>query len=122
MIEVKNVYKNFDNRQVLNDVSFKVEKGQTLAVVGVSGVGKSTILKIISGLIEPDKGEIILGDKNVAMLFQYSALFDSLTVEDNIAFALNENEDFKGKYTKNQILLLVDLHSIINRICKLYTF
>jgi len=107
MIEVKNIVKKFDERVVLKDISFKVEKGETLAVVGVSGSGKSTILKIISGLLEPDGGEVILGDDNLAMLFQYSALFDSLNIADNISFALDENEAFKGKYTKEQIKEIV---------------
>jgi len=107
MIEVKNISKKFDNKEVLKDISFKVESGETLAIVGVSGSGKSTILKIICGLVEADKGEIVLGDKNIAMLFQYSALFDSLNIADNISFALDENEDFKGKYTKEQIKEIV---------------
>ncbi len=107
MIEVKNIYKKFDDKEILNDISFKVEKGETLAVVGVSGSGKSTILKIISGLLQPDKGEVILGDTNLAMLFQYSALFDSLNIADNISFALDERDDLKGKYTKQQIKEIV---------------
>ena len=107
MIEVKNISKKFDTKEVLKDISFKVEKGETLAIVGVSGSGKSTILKIISKLIQPDSGEVILGDKNFDMLFQYSALFDSLNIADNISFALDENEDFKGKYTKAQIKEIV---------------
>ena len=107
MIEVKNIYKKFEDKEILNDISFKVERGETLAIVGVSGSGKSTILKIISGLLKPDKGEVILGDKNLAMLFQYSALFDSLTISDNISFALDERDDLKGKYTKQQIKEIV---------------
>ena len=107
MIEVKNIYKKFDEKEVLKDISFKVNSGETLAIVGVSGSGKSTILKIICGLIEPDSGEVILGDDNLAMLFQYSALFDSLNIADNISFALDENESFKGKYTKAQIKEIV---------------
>ena len=103
MIEVQNIFKKFDDKEVLKDITFKVEKGETLAIVGVSGSGKSTILKIISGLLKPDSGQVILGDKNFAMLFQYSALFDSLNIADNISFALDEREDFKGKYTKAQI-------------------
>ncbi|MCR4881702.1 MAG: ATP-binding cassette domain-containing protein [bacterium] len=103
MIEVKNICKKFDEKVVLKDITFKVNSGETLAVVGVSGSGKSTILKIICGLLEPDSGEVILGDDNLAMLFQYSALFDSLNISDNISFALNENEAFKGKYSKAQI-------------------
>lgn len=107
MIEVKNIYKKFDEKEVLRDISFKVNSGETLAIVGVSGSGKSTILKIICGLLAPDQGEIILGDENLAMLFQYSALFDSLNIADNISFALDENEAFKGKYTKQQIKEIV---------------
>ncbi len=103
MIEVQNIFKKFDDKEVLKDITFKVEKGETLAIVGVSGSGKSTILKIISGLLKPDSGQVILGDKNFAMLFQYSALFDSLNIADNISFALDEREDLKGKYTKAQI-------------------
>ena len=108
MIEVKNICKKFENKEILRDISFKVESGETLAIVGVSGSGKSTILKIISGLLEQDSGEIILGDDNLAMLFQYSALFDSLTIADNISFALDENEKFKGKYSKAQIKEIVE--------------
>ena len=107
MIEVKNICKKFEQKEILRDISFKVESGETLAIVGVSGSGKSTILKIISGLVEPDSGEVILGDDNFAMLFQYSALFDSLTIADNISFALDENEKFKGKYNKSQIKEIV---------------
>lgn len=121
MIEVKKISKKFDEKVVLKDISFKVNSGETLAVVGVSGSGKSTILKIISGLLQQDSGEVILGNKNLAMLFQYSALFDSLTIAENISFALDENEEFKGKYTKSQIkdivkekLKLVGLSGIEN--------
>ena len=100
MIEVKNIYKKFDEKEVLKNISFKVNSGETLAIVGVSGSGKSTLLKIISGLVSQDSGEIILGNNNLAMLFQYSALFDSLTIAENISFALDENEEFKGKYSR----------------------
>lgn len=107
MIEVKNICKKFDEKEVLKNISFEVNSGETLAIVGVSGSGKSTILKIISGLVSQDSGEVILGNKNLAMLFQYSALFDSLTIAENISFALDENEEFKGKYTKEQIKEIV---------------
>ncbi len=107
MIKVENISKIYDNKKVLDNISFEVNAGETLAVVGVSGAGKSTILKILSGLIEPDKGKIILDDDNVAMIFQYSALFDSLNIADNISFALDECEKYKGKYTKEQIQTIV---------------
>lgn len=103
LIQLKNISKTFDNISVLQDVSFNVEAGETLAIVGFSGSGKSTILKIISGLILPDSGEVILGDKNIGMVFQYSALFDSLNIYENIVFALKERKEFKKQYTKEQI-------------------
>ena len=102
-IEVKNLIKRFNDRAVIDDVSFKVEDGETLAIIGFSGSGKSTILKLISGLIKKDSGEIITSEGDIAMVFQYSALFDSLNVADNIAFALNERRDLRKKYTQKQI-------------------
>ncbi len=102
-IEVKNLYKNFGEKTVINDVSFKVNDGETLAIVGFSGSGKSTILKLISGLAEKDSGEIITSEGDIAMVFQYSALFDSLDVADNISFALRERRDLRNKYTENEI-------------------
>ncbi len=107
-LEVKNLTKIFDNKKVLDNVSFKVENGQTLGVVGFSGSGKSTLLKIISGILEKDSGEIILpNNSEVAMAFQYSALFDFLDVYDNIAFPLVERKEFRGKYSKDEITKIV---------------
>ena len=74
MIKVKNLVKKFDKRTVLNDISFEVQDGETLAIVGFSGSGKSTILKIICGLLDLDEGSVETTDGEVAMVFQYSAL------------------------------------------------
>lgn len=106
-IEVKNLIKIFDKKKVIDKVSFKVEDGETLAIVGFSGSGKSTILKMICGLIDKDGGKIITSDGDIAMVFQYSALFDSLNVAENIAFALNERKDLRNKYTEKQIKKVV---------------
>jgi len=106
-IEVKNLVKAFDDRRVIDDVSFKVDDGETLAIVGFSGSGKSTILKLICGLLSPDGGEIITSDGDIAMVFQYSALFDSLNVADNISFALHERKELRSKYTEKQIRQIV---------------
>ncbi len=102
-IEVKNLVKKFGDKTVIDNVSFKVNDKETLAIVGFSGSGKSTILKLISGLIEKDGGEIITSKGDIAMVFQYSALFDSLNVEDNISFALRERRDLRKKFTPEQI-------------------
>ena len=106
-IEVKNLIKAFGDKTVINDVSFKVNNGETLAIVGFSGSGKSTILKLICGLIKPDSGEIITSEGDIAMVFQYSALFDSLNIADNIAFALHERHDLRNKYTEDEIKKIV---------------
>ncbi len=107
-IEVKNLTKEFNNKKVLNNISFKVEDGETLGVVGFSGSGKSTLLKIICGLLYPNSGEIITPpDADIAMTFQYSALFDFLTVYENIAFPLVERKEFRGKYSKEELKQIV---------------
>ena len=121
-IEVRNLIKKFDDRVVINDISFKVDDGEVLAIVGFSGSGKSTVLKLICGLIPFDSGEVLTSEGDIAMVFQYSALFDSLTVADNIAFALRERKDLRKKFTESQIknivsqkLELVGLRGIENK-------
>ena len=106
-IKVKNLRKNFGDKTVIDNVSFEVNDSETLAIVGFSGSGKSTILKLISGLIEKDNGEIITSDGDIAMVFQYSALFDSLNVADNISFALRERQDLRKKYSPEEITEIV---------------
>ncbi len=106
-IEVRNLVKKFEDKTVINDISFKVKDGEILAIVGFSGSGKSTVLKLICGLIPFDSGEVLTSKGDIAMVFQYSALFDSLTVADNIAFALHERKDLRKKYTEEQIKQIV---------------
>ena len=106
-IEVKNLVKSFDDKTVINDISFKVDDGEVLAIVGFSGSGKSTVLKLICGLIPFDNGEVITSEGDIAMVFQYSALFDSLDVANNIAFALKERKDLRNKYSENEIRKIV---------------
>jgi phospholipid/cholesterol/gamma-HCH transport system ATP-binding protein len=101
--EFREVSKAFDDRPVLNHVSFTVKKGQTCVIMGRSGVGKSVSLKHIMGFLKPDSGRIFIDGEDVTdftekefavvrrkvtMVFQSGALFDSLTVGDNIAFPL----------------------------------
>lgn len=106
-IKVTGLTKSFDNKKVLDNISFEVNDGETLAIVGFSGSGKSTVLKLICGLIEKDGGEIITSDGDVAMVFQYSALFDSLNVADNISFALRERRDLRNKYNEEELKKIV---------------
>ncbi len=107
-IIVKNLVKSFDGKKVLDEVSFSVQDGETLGVVGFSGSGKSTLLKIISNLLYSDSGDIATSaGADIAMTFQYSALFDFLDVYHNIAFPLLERKEYKGKYTKDEIKKIV---------------
>ncbi len=95
----------FDDKVVLDGISFQLERGETKAIFGVAGSGKSTILKLAMGLIKPDRGHVhVLGSditdmsqkdlfalrRKIGMVFQESALFDSLTVRENVAFRLLE--------------------------------
>ena len=106
-IEVKHLVKSFEDKTVIDDISFKVDDGKILSIVGFSGSGKSTVLKLISGLTEKDSGEIITSGGDIAMVFQYSALFDSLNVFDNISFALQERKDLRNKYTQKELEKIV---------------
>ena len=105
VVEFKNVSLRFDSNQVLDDVSFKVNRGETRILLGPAGGGKSVLMKLANGLIEPDSGEVHVFGKllrnlsqremfelraHVGMVFQESALFDSLNVEDNVAYRLHE--------------------------------
>jgi phospholipid/cholesterol/gamma-HCH transport system ATP-binding protein len=112
MIEIENIQKSFNHRNVLKGVSLQVEKGEILAVIGGSGVGKSVLLKHIAALMHPDRGSIVVNNLEVARLkgraleeyrdhlgylFQGGALFDSMNVYDNIAFPLREKTRLKEK-------------------------
>ncbi|HZM04886.1 MAG TPA: ATP-binding cassette domain-containing protein [Candidatus Saccharimonadales bacterium] len=104
MIEVRNLQKKFGALEVLRGVTFSVAKGEAITIIGISGGGKSILLKHLIGLITPDSGEIHIDGQNIAgmderqlmpvrrkfgMLFQGAALFDSMTVEENVAFILS---------------------------------
>ncbi len=104
MIEIKNISKSFDNKQVLFDINAEFKPDKTTIIIGASGTGKSVLLKCIVGLLKPDEGEILFDGRDFAnankeeqtgirremgMLFQGGALFDSQTVEENVMFPLN---------------------------------
>lgn len=108
MIKVEHLVKSFYDKTVLKDISFGVKDGETLAIVGFSGSGKSTILKIICGLLEADSGTIQTSEGDIAMVFQYSALFDSLNIFDNISFALQERKDLRKKYSQEDLKKIVE--------------
>jgi phospholipid/cholesterol/gamma-HCH transport system ATP-binding protein len=118
-IDFQHVSKAFGENRVLDDVSFNVRAGQTVCILGRSGVGKSVSLHHIMGFLKPDAGRVIVAHqditdynevqleairKKVTMVFQNGALFDSLTVGENVAFPLRERRDL----TEDQIYQIVD--------------
>src|SRR5947209_2453594 len=118
-VEFQHVYKAFGDHKVLEDVSFQVYPGETLCILGRSGVGKSVSLHHIMGFLKPDSGRVIVAFKDitdsseaeleqirkkVTMVFQNGALFDSLTVGENVAFPLRERHDLD----EDQIYQIVD--------------
>ena len=107
LIKLENIYKSFNEKNVLNDISFTVDEGETLAIIGFSGSGKSTALKIISGLLNPDSGKVVVCNDELGMAFQHSALFDSLTVFENVAFPLKERKELRKKYNDTEIKNIV---------------
>ena len=119
MIEIADLHKSFGVNHVLQGVNLKIQDGESLAVIGRSGCGKSVLLKHIVGLLMPDAGHVKFGGKNIdelerkelykirkkfGFLFQGAALFDSMTVEENISLALDE--DNLG-YSKEKIKNIV---------------
>src|SRR5512138_721078 len=102
MIQVRQLEKSFGSHKILDGVSFSIEKGESVVIIGRSGGGKSVLLKHLIALLKPDSGEVLIEGENIVplderqllrvrrkfgMLFQSAALFDSMTVAENIAFA-----------------------------------
>ncbi|MEM8829609.1 MAG: ABC transporter ATP-binding protein [Cyanobacteria bacterium P01_G01_bin.19] len=116
LIELKGVSKSFGSKVILDRVNLRVEQGEALVIIGPSGTGKSTILRMIAGLMPIDKGSIyIKGQKRkgliedqedpigISMVFQQDALFDSLTVEQNVGFSLLQHSNLSYTRIKNLV-------------------
>jgi phospholipid/cholesterol/gamma-HCH transport system ATP-binding protein len=106
MIEVRDLRKSFGPNLVLDGVSFRIQKGESVVIIGRSGGGKSVLLKHLIGLLKPDAGEVLIENENIVpmderqllpvrrkfgMLFQSAALFDSMTVAENVGFAFRRD-------------------------------
>ncbi|WOL00237.1 hypothetical protein Cni_G08950 [Canna indica] len=115
LIECRDVHKSFGDKQILKGVSFKIRHGEAVGIIGPSGTGKSTILKVMAGLLAPDKGKVLICGKQrhglvsdeeisglrIGLVFQSAALFDSLTVRENVGFQLYENSHMsEGQISK----------------------
>lgn len=130
MIEIKGVHKSFGDNHVLNGVDLTVKQGETKVIIGRSGCGKSVLLKHIVGILDPDKGDVLVGGKNIVglsekeinsvrmkigMVFQGGALFDSMSVGDNVGFSLKEHTGLSDKEILERVeesLCMVDLCGI----------
>ena len=133
MIEIQSLSKSFGSLNVLDKVSINVNVGENLVVFGKSGSGKSVLLKCIVGLLKPDDGKILVGDKNVvdfstkelnkfrknlSFLFQGAALYDSMSVRENLEFPLKRNFDFRQEEINTKVietLKLVGLEDAVNK-------
>lgn len=130
MIEVCNLDKSFGTHQILQGVSFCIERGESVVIIGRSGGGKSVLLKHLIALLKPDSGQVLIDGENIVpmnerqllrvrrkfgMLFQGAALFDSMTVADNIAFAFRRERSLPEDEIARKVahvLELVDLPGI----------
>jgi len=129
-IRLNNVYKSFGSHHVLQGCTIEVRDGETLVIIGGSGTGKSVTLKIMIGLMKPDRGEVFVDDEEItdlneeglskvqhkfAYVFQMGALFDSLTVGENVAFGLKQLHKYDAVKTRDIVgktLSLVGLDGI----------
>ncbi len=134
MIEFRNVTKSFEDEVVLRNVSFRIRRGETKIILGISGSGKSTILKLILGLIRPDSGQIIIEDqdithlteqelvgvrKKIGMVFQEGALFDSLDVRENVGYRLFEDGSMDDAEIEQVVLRLLSFVGLEDAIDKM---
>ena len=135
IIEVKNLTKSFNETMVLNDINFKLFEGESLAIIGASGSGKSVLLKNIIGLLSPDKGSIKINNLEMVGLkrsvkekilldlgitFQHGALFDSLQNWENIVFKVKNKEKLTDKDAKELALSIIKRLGLNSEILDLY--
>jgi phospholipid/cholesterol/gamma-HCH transport system ATP-binding protein len=129
MIELRNVRKRFGQQTVLDGVNFNVQEGETVALLGPSGTGKSVLLKHIIGLIRPDEGTVIVDDKEVTRLkrreladmrshigyvFQNGALFDSMDVFENVRLGITDEEKYRDlDYCRARVLETLRLVNLV---------
>jgi phospholipid/cholesterol/gamma-HCH transport system ATP-binding protein len=133
MIKLIDVHKSFGAKKVLEGFSLEVEEGETMVLIGYSGTGKSVAIKHIVGLLEPDRGEVWVDDREVPRLprrelyelrshigyvFQFAALFDSMTIGDNVAMGLRKQQHLDESEIGQRVseaLELVDLPGVQSR-------
>jgi phospholipid/cholesterol/gamma-HCH transport system ATP-binding protein len=123
MIQVIDAHRSFGKQQVLRGINLRVEKGEILAIIGRSGSGKTVMLRLLIGLIRPNRGKILIEDTDITqlsgrrldhirerfgMLFQGGALFDSMTVFENVAFPLREKSHLSEPEIASQVQQMLE--------------
>ena len=134
MIKVQNLSKSFDTKHVLKDISFDINQGECISIIGESGIGKSVLLKSIIKLIEIDCGKIIIDNQDISslkfkelqklrskfgMVFQFGALFDSMSVRENIGLALQKLTNCDKLEMEKKIVESLDQVNMIDSIDKM---
>jgi phospholipid/cholesterol/gamma-HCH transport system ATP-binding protein len=131
-VEFKDVHLSFDDKKILDGISFTVRRGETKLILGRSGGGKSTTIRLILGLLKPDSGRILVDGEDITdyteqemmkvrqkigMVFQEGALFDSLSVYDNVAYRLHEQkiDEAEVEHEVRRMLQFVDLEDAIDK-------
>ena len=130
MIEIKHINKTFGDRQVVKDVSFQFHQGKTNLIIGESGCGKTTIIKLMVGLHVPDSGDILYDGQNfpkldnkakqeirkkIGMLFQGGALFDSQTLEENVRFPLDMFTDLSKEEKLDRVNFCLERVQLVGK-------
>ncbi|MEM0981030.1 MAG: ATP-binding cassette domain-containing protein [Cyanobacteria bacterium P01_H01_bin.58] len=131
LLQLRNITKTFGDNRVLDGLDLTMDWGEAIAIIGPSGTGKSTILRIVAGLLAPDIGDIEVAGKErigliedsqdpvgIGMVFQQAALFDSLTVEENVGFLLYQHSHLSAKeihHLVEEVLEMVGLPGISDR-------
>ena len=118
IIEIFNLSKNFDNENILENINLKIIKGESLVIIGKSGSGKSLLMKCILGILKPNRGKILIKNKNlfsikrdeqdeilksIGVTFQGNALFDSMRIWENISFKLSQNSFYGFSQLKEKV-------------------
>ena len=118
IIEILNLSKSFDNKNILKKINLTITKGESLVIIGKSGSGKSLLMKCVLGILKPSQGEILIKNKNffsvkrdeqdlilksIGVTFQGNALFDSMRIWENISFKLSQNNFFKFSQLKEKV-------------------
>ncbi len=125
VVEIRDLHFSYGNRKILNGINLTIPRGQTAAVLGTGGCGKTTLLRLINGQLKPERGQVLVDGEDVhaldndglyrlrrkmGMMFQVSGLFSDLSVYENIAFPMREHTDLSERMIRD--LVLMKLHAV----------